>query len=321
MTTLMHACGMAVGVLILTLCYSAVAWADPVAQASSSPTTPVTVTVQVPPAASGMTTTVTVKVSSDATGQATQVTVTTDAPAATHPVASAAVGDAGVTTVPVDAQHPFTWDFASMPAAPGCGPHPSGATPGCPQQGSASARAPSVAQTSSQPAQAPLSPSPSEVSTDMNPSLTYTVQPGDTLVKIAARFYGDDDSHAFSHIAEVNTGQVMNDGRTFSDPSVIQPGWMLVIPEPTYSIADEDGERVYTVQSGDTLAGIAARLLGDANRWPEVDAINQEAQLVAGPTLAGNPDLIWPGMQLRLPAVSSSSPLVAAASVAAEEQP
>src|SRR2546426_868194 len=108
MTSLMHGCGVAASVLILTLCYTAVAWADPVAQASSSPTTPVTVTVQVPPAASGMTTTVTVKVSSDATGQGTQVMVTTDAPAATHTMASAAAGDAGVTTVPVDAQHPFT---------------------------------------------------------------------------------------------------------------------------------------------------------------------------------------------------------------------
>jgi nucleoid-associated protein YgaU len=51
--------------------------------------------------------------------------------------------------------------------------------------------------------------------------------------------------------------------------------------------------RLYTVQAGDTLEGIAARELGDASRWPEIVALNRHA--------ISDPDQIFVGQVLILP--------------------
>ncbi|MEB3236490.1 MAG: glucosaminidase domain-containing protein [Candidatus Sericytochromatia bacterium] len=47
------------------------------------------------------------------------------------------------------------------------------------------------------------------------------------------------------------------------------------------------------VQIGEGLAGLAQRVLGDANRWPEIFAMNRDQIL--------NPEVILPGMVLRIP--------------------
>ncbi|MDQ6674725.1 MAG: LysM peptidoglycan-binding domain-containing protein [Chloroflexota bacterium] len=134
--------------------------------------------------------------------------------------------------------------------------------------------------------------------------LTYTVQPGDTLRGVAMRFYGD--PNAFDRIARANASRVMPDGLILVDPGVIRPGWELIIPEPTRAVIDRDGAHWYTVQPGDTLVGIAARLLGDGQRWPEVYALNQATQPGGNSTLAAGPSLIRPGMQLLLPGRASN---------------
>lgn len=50
----------------------------------------------------------------------------------------------------------------------------------------------------------------------------------------------------------------------------------------------------YTVQSGDTLSGIAQAQYGDASRYPVIFEANQP--------MLENPDLIYPGQVLRIPA-------------------
>jgi nucleoid-associated protein YgaU len=85
----------------------------------------------------------------------------------------------------------------------------------------------------------------------------------------------------------------MPDGRVFTNPSLIQPGWRLDIPQPTRVVDERADGTWYVVQPGDTLNGIAARFLGQPTRWPEVYALNRSA--------AGNPNLLRPGMQLHLP--------------------
>jgi nucleoid-associated protein YgaU len=54
------------------------------------------------------------------------------------------------------------------------------------------------------------------------------------------------------------------------------------------------GSRFYTVQSGDSLSRIAQRELGDGNRWQELFQANKE--------VIEDPDLIYPGQQIRIPA-------------------
>jgi nucleoid-associated protein YgaU len=57
--------------------------------------------------------------------------------------------------------------------------------------------------------------------------------------------------------------------------------------------------RTYTVQSGDTLSGIAQQQLGDASRWPEIFLLNRSIR---------HPDRISPGQVLTLPADTPTQP-------------
>jgi DNA-binding SARP family transcriptional activator len=101
----------------------------------------------------------------------------------------------------------------------------------------------------------------------------------------------------------------MSDGRTFTETGVIHPGWVLQVPLPSSALEAVDGEAWYTVERGDTLWGIAGRFLDEPTQWPAIYALNRDtAALVDGRTL-GNPNLIWPGLRLRLPlAVELDSP-------------
>ena len=53
------------------------------------------------------------------------------------------------------------------------------------------------------------------------------------------------------------------------------------------------GARTYTVKSGDSLSKIAKELLGDASAWKRIHEANRDQ--------IPNPDLIHPGMTLKIP--------------------
>jgi len=59
---------------------------------------------------------------------------------------------------------------------------------------------------------------------------TYTVVAGDTLWSIAERFYSDGGD--WSLIARWNLGHVMAGDTIFTDPALIEPGWVLNLPAP-----------------------------------------------------------------------------------------
>jgi nucleoid-associated protein YgaU len=58
-------------------------------------------------------------------------------------------------------------------------------------------------------------------------------------------------------------------------------------------VARVQGGTLYRVRQGESLAGIAGRFYGDANRWPEIHEANAH--------ILEEPDRIWPGMPLILP--------------------
>ena len=96
---------------------------------------------------------------------------------------------------------------------------------------------------------------------------TYTVQSGDTLSGIAAR-YG-------------TSWQQLASDNGISDPNVIYPGQVLAIN------GSAPAAQTYTVKSGDTLSGIASAYGTSWQRLADINGI-------------GNPDVIYPGQVLTI---------------------
>ena len=101
-------------------------------------------------------------------------------------------------------------------------------------------------------------------------SFSYTVRRGDTLWGIARRYH-------------TTVGDLARRNRV-ADPSLIYPGQVLQIPYTGTETAE-----TYTVERGDTLWGIARE------HGTTVEALAERNQLA-------DPDLIYPGQVLRLPA-------------------
>lgn len=62
----------------------------------------------------------------------------------------------------------------------------------------------------------------------------------------------------------------------------------------TAGASTSPGSRYYTIQSGDTLSKIAKEHYGDANAYNKIFEANRE--------VIGDPDKIYPGQQIRIPA-------------------
>ena len=105
-------------------------------------------------------------------------------------------------------------------------------------------------------------------------SIIYTVQRGNTLSQIASSY-----GVTVSHIVEMNNIQ---------NPNLIYPGEKLRITESTNTTLNPVIQNnYYTVQRGDTLAGIARRYGVTVRYLANLNGI-------------GNPNLIYPGQLLKV---------------------
>jgi len=124
-----------------------------------------------------------------------------------------------------------------------------------------------------------LSAPPSEEITEY-----YTVQPGDTLSKIAGRLYGN--AGKYPVIFEANR-------EVIKDPNLIYPGQILriIIPPAVQAASDN-----YTVKPGDTLSKIAKEFYGDARKYSIIFEANRD--------ILKDPNIIQPGQKLRIPKIA-----------------
>jgi LysM repeat protein len=116
------------------------------------------------------------------------------------------------------------------------------------------------------------------------PPRTYTVKAGDTLSRIAEEQLGDADR--WPEIFLLNRA-------TLSDPDRILVGQVLILPPREAASRRTASRRVHQVEPGETLSGIAAAELGDADRWIDILTLNR--------SVITHPDLIVPGTVLVLP--------------------
>ena len=72
-------------------------------------------------------------------------------------------------------------------------------------------------------------------------SPTVTVHAGDCLWSIAQRYLGAGDR--YPEIAALNYGRPMGDGQVFINPSVIRPGWLLLLPASAVGAAASPAAR------------------------------------------------------------------------------
>lgn len=115
----------------------------------------------------------------------------------------------------------------------------------------------------------------------------YTVKSGDSLWSIAEQFMGDGEK--YHQIAELNYGNVQDDGQALTKDHFLATGWTLQVPMTSQAASST----TYTVQAGDSLSGIAQDKLGDEADYTRI--------LEANPSIT-TPNLIHPGDTITIPA-------------------
>lgn len=110
---------------------------------------------------------------------------------------------------------------------------------------------------------------------------TYTVQAGDTLMKIAFDTYGD--LYQWRKIYDMNQDRIQ-------DPNRIPPGTTLQLERPASPVqVSRNGER-YLIKMGDTLGTISDDIYGTTAKWRQLWENNRE--------LIKDPNRIFAGFHL-----------------------
>ena len=116
--------------------------------------------------------------------------------------------------------------------------------------------------------------------------ITYNVQTGDNLWKIAEKYY----TSGYNWVDVAKENNLVNANRLLVDQELVLP--KVAVRKPVEKIAEQTitgGE--YIVVKGDSLWKIAVRAYGDGYQWVKIASENNLA----------NPDLIHPGNVLTIP--------------------
>ncbi len=137
------------------------------------------------------------------------------------------------------------------------------------------------------------------------------VERGDSPWSLAEAHLGD--GLRWRELYEINRGLPQPDGRSWTNPELIVPGWQLrlpsepQVPAPQPPVETTDAaEVVHVVQRGDTLSSIADHYLGDPTRYPELFEANGDRVQPDGRRLT-DPDLIVVGWNLAIPTAQESA--------------
>jgi LysM repeat protein len=109
---------------------------------------------------------------------------------------------------------------------------------------------------------------------------TYTVKPGDTLMKIAFQIYGDVDRWHDLH--ELNAAKLKG--------GALRKGLKLKYEVPMDAFQPEQLSHSYLIKKGDTLAGIADDVYGKKMKYKKLQAYNKK--------LIKNPNRIFAGFTI-----------------------
>ncbi len=130
---------------------------------------------------------------------------------------------------------------------------------------------------------------------------TYRIESGDTFASLAIRFYGDErywiDIRQANPDVDPRSLQPGQDVRLPPPSQVIGPRLAADTPAPAPTGPDDRGGRSYTVETGDTLTGLASRFYGDSSKFDLIYDANRD--------LLATPDRLTVGDTLQIPPLPS----------------
>jgi len=213
-----------------------------------------------------------------------------------EPTASTdAVPDAGSADAPPDFADASGEAPAPIPDAP-----PEESTPPIPDAPVADASTP----VSEVPAEPPA-PSTEYASSESAPAESYTLQSGDTLMKIAFETYAD--LYRWKEIYEANRDVI-------KDPSHLEVGVAIKLVQPASSISIERNGEKYLIKNGDTLGSISEDVYKTKTKWRVLYENNRQ--------LIKDPNKIFAGFFLYyVPEAGNSTPNTSAPLAEAPTEP